>query len=80
SPAQVVYVGDRLDNDVLPAQAIGMHAVFLRRGPWGYLHAGWPEMATVEHRIDHLGGIHQVIERIDEDSATPNSPDTTHSR
>ncbi len=79
SPAQVVYIGDRLDNDVLPAQAIGMHAVFLRRGPWGYLHAGWPEMATVVHRIDHLGGIHQVIERIDEDSATPDSPDKTHS-
>ena len=68
APNRVVYVGDRLDNDVLPAQAIGMHAVFLRRGPWGYLHAGWPEIESVTHRIDHLGGIHQVIERINGES------------
>jgi len=63
-PDRVVHVGDRLDNDVIPAQAIGMHAVFLRRGPWGYLHAGWSEMAKVKHKIDHLGGIHRVIEQI----------------
>lgn len=68
APNRVVYVGDRLDNDVLPAQAIGMHAVFLRRGPWGYLHAGWPEIESVTHRIDHLGGIHLVIERINGES------------
>ncbi|MCL1801518.1 MAG: HAD family hydrolase [Promicromonosporaceae bacterium] len=36
---QIMYVGDRLDNDVLPAQAAGMFAVLLRRGPWGYVHA-----------------------------------------
>ena len=36
-PAGVVYVGDRLDNDVLPAQAQGLRAVWLRRGPWGRL-------------------------------------------
>ena len=34
-PEQVAYVGDRLDNDVLPAKAAGMFAVFVRRGPWG---------------------------------------------
>lgn len=36
---QIVYVGDRLDNDVLPARAAGLKAVLLRRGPWGMLHA-----------------------------------------
>jgi HAD superfamily hydrolase (TIGR01549 family) len=34
-PEQVAYVGDRVDNDVLPAMAAGMRAVWLRRGPWG---------------------------------------------
>lgn len=34
-PGDVVYVGDRLDNDVRPAQAQGIRAVWLRRGPWG---------------------------------------------
>jgi HAD superfamily hydrolase (TIGR01509 family) len=68
SPGQIVHVGDRLDNDVLPAQQIGMHAVFLRRGPWGYLHATWQEMADVAHRIDGLAGLHEVIERINAQS------------
>ena len=34
---RIAYVGDRLDNDVFPAQAAGMLAVFIRRGPWGYI-------------------------------------------
>jgi FMN phosphatase YigB (HAD superfamily) len=36
-PARVAYVGDRVDNDVLPAAAAGMVAVHVRRGPWGRL-------------------------------------------
>jgi FMN phosphatase YigB (HAD superfamily) len=31
---EIAYVGDRLDNDVRPAEAAGLAAVFLRRGPW----------------------------------------------
>jgi HAD superfamily hydrolase (TIGR01549 family) len=34
---QVLYVGDRLDNDVRPAQIQGLATAFLRRGPWGYI-------------------------------------------
>ena len=37
--SDVAYVGDRSDNDVLPALAAGMVAVHLRRGPWGRLQA-----------------------------------------
>jgi HAD superfamily hydrolase (TIGR01509 family) len=36
--AEIAYVGDRVDNDVVPALAAGMVAFHLRRGPWGYLH------------------------------------------
>jgi len=39
-PAEVAYVGDRIDNDVAPAAAAGMFAVHVRRGPWGYLQRG----------------------------------------
>lgn len=38
-PEQIAYVGDRLDNDVAPAAAAGMVAVFVRRGPWGWIQA-----------------------------------------
>lgn len=34
---QILYVGDRLDNDVRPAQELGIPTAVLRRGPWGYL-------------------------------------------
>jgi FMN phosphatase YigB (HAD superfamily) len=37
-PEEIAYVGDRVDNDVLPALAAGMVAVHIRRGPWGHLH------------------------------------------
>jgi FMN phosphatase YigB (HAD superfamily) len=37
---QVAYVGDRVDNDVVPARAAGLIAVHVRRGPWGHLQPG----------------------------------------
>ena len=36
-PSSVAYVGDRIDNDVIPAAAVGMRTVWLRRGPWGVI-------------------------------------------
>jgi HAD superfamily hydrolase (TIGR01509 family) len=36
-PSRVIYIGDRVDNDVIPALAAGIQAVWLRRGPWGLL-------------------------------------------
>jgi HAD superfamily hydrolase (TIGR01662 family) len=37
--SEIAYVGDRVDNDVRPAAAAGMFAVFLRRGPWAWIQA-----------------------------------------
>lgn len=34
---QVLYVGDRLDNDIRPAQAAGIQTALIRRGPWGHI-------------------------------------------
>jgi len=39
-PREVVYVGDRVDNDVVPAVQAGLVAIHIRRGPWGYLQDG----------------------------------------
>ncbi|GAA2006272.1 HAD family hydrolase [Nocardiopsis rhodophaea] len=36
---EILYVGDRIDNDVIPAQEAGMRAALIRRGMLGYLHA-----------------------------------------
>jgi FMN phosphatase YigB (HAD superfamily) len=45
-PREIAYVGDRVDNDILPAAAAGFFAVHLRRGPWGVIQAAWPEANT----------------------------------
>lgn len=42
-PAEVAYVGDRVDNDVLPAAVAGLVAVHVRRGPWGMLQSTPPD-------------------------------------
>lgn len=34
---EIVYVGDRLDNDIRPALDSGLQTVLVRRGPWGLL-------------------------------------------
>jgi HAD superfamily hydrolase (TIGR01509 family) len=50
-PGELAYVGDRVDNDVLPAAAAGLVAVHVRRGPWGRLQPTPPEAAL---RLDTL--------------------------
>ena len=56
--SEVAYVGDRVDNDVLPAAAAGLVAVHVRRGPWGRLRATPPE-ATVG--IDDLASLTDAL-------------------
>jgi HAD superfamily hydrolase (TIGR01549 family) len=53
-PEAIAYVGDRLDNDVLPTLAAGMKAVFVRRGPWGWIHAERPEIEQAHIRLTNL--------------------------
>ncbi|MEV0158537.1 HAD family hydrolase [Nonomuraea fuscirosea] len=56
-PGEILYVGDRLDNDVLPAAAAGMRTALLRRGPWGYLHAERPRAQAADVIVDDLHAI-----------------------
>ena len=64
APHQIAYVGDRLDNDVLPAIAAGMTGVFVRRGPWGVIHATWPEVARADLRLENLEELSEALARI----------------
>lgn len=59
-PSEIAYVGDRLDNDVLPAADAGMRPVLVRRGPWGYLHAARREAA----RVDVVDSLHELPARL----------------
>ena len=55
-PEQIAYVGDRVDNDVVPSQAAGLRAVHVRRGPWGLLHEP-PEGTTQVRSLTELPGV-----------------------
>ncbi|MGW4195807.1 HAD family hydrolase [Streptomyces sp. NPDC005004] len=37
-PHEMLYVGDRLDNDIHPAHTAGLHTALVHRGPWAALH------------------------------------------
>jgi HAD superfamily hydrolase (TIGR01549 family) len=56
-PAEAAYVGDRVDDDVLPARAARMLAVHVRRGPWGYLQDASP----ADIRVDSLAGLPEAL-------------------
>ena len=58
SAPEVAYVGDRVDNDVLPAVAAGLVAVHVRRGPWGRLQRTPPE-ATLG--VDDLASLPEAL-------------------
>ncbi|NUW42893.1 HAD family hydrolase [Nonomuraea rhodomycinica] len=63
-PGEILYVGDRLDNDVLPAGRAGMRTALLRRGPWGYLHAERARAREADVVVDDLHALLPALSRI----------------
>lgn len=63
-PEAVAYVGDRLDNDVLPSLKAGMKSVFVRRGPWGWMHAEKPEINQAHIRLNSLRDLPAELDRL----------------
>lgn len=53
-PTDALYVGDRVDNDIAPAAALGWRTCWLRRGPWGQLQ-DLPDGLTPELSLEGLG-------------------------
>ena len=48
-PEEAVMIGDRIDNDIIPANKIGMTTVWIRQGFGGYA-----ELKTVEEQPDYI--------------------------
>jgi HAD superfamily hydrolase (TIGR01549 family) len=64
APNEIAYVGDRVDNDVIPASEAGMKAIFLIRGPWGQAHAAWPQAALAHARLTTLDDLPNVLRKL----------------
>jgi FMN phosphatase YigB (HAD superfamily) len=63
---QVLYVGDRLDNDIRPAQAAGMATALVRRGPWGYILDAPAVSQRCLFRIDSLTELPGLVRKQNE--------------
>ena len=61
APAEVLYVGDRLDNDIVPADAAGLRTAFLRRGPWGHIHGNRPQVSVADVRLYSLDELAEML-------------------
>jgi HAD superfamily hydrolase (TIGR01549 family) len=61
-PGRIVYVGDRLDNDLKPAKKSGMVTAFIRRGPWGFIWEHHPDMANAaDWRMESLADLPGLV-------------------
>jgi FMN phosphatase YigB (HAD superfamily) len=62
--AAIAYVGDRVDNDVEPAAAAGMVAVFIRRGPWAWIQAGREDPRAADLVVEDLAALPGALARL----------------
>ncbi|MGI9424890.1 MAG: HAD family hydrolase [Hyphomicrobiaceae bacterium] len=60
----IAYVGDRLDNDVVPALRAGLTAVLLVRGPWGRSHIKRPDAQQASLVLHDLAALPQALKRL----------------
>lgn len=64
---EILYVGDRVDNDLRPASDAGMRTALIRRGPWGTIQWGSPDALKLPtFRIESLRELPGLIREFNE--------------
>ncbi len=66
SPAEIAYVGDRVDNDIVPVAAAGLVPIHIVRGAWGYIQKDWPEVAHARAQITSLAEVPKILAQLKE--------------
>lgn len=64
---RILYVGDRLDNDIRPAAELGISTAVVRRGPWGHIlrHESAKEILSDDVEARCLFQLDRLAERPD---------------
>jgi HAD superfamily hydrolase (TIGR01549 family) len=57
-PDEILYVGDRCDNDIRPAAQAGMRTALVRRGPWATIQ--WDNADAVESPTFRILSLHEL--------------------
>ncbi|MFI1800056.1 HAD family hydrolase [Streptomyces sp. NPDC020379] len=61
-PEEILYVGDRVDNDIRPAASARMRTALVRRGPWATIQWRTPDALSVPtFRVERLT---ELVERV----------------
>jgi FMN phosphatase YigB (HAD superfamily) len=66
SAGQVLYVGDRLDNDIYPAKAAGLATALVRRGPRGHILDDDTIADRCLFRLDSLAELPELVRKHNE--------------
>lgn len=61
NPEEAVMVGDRIDNDIIPANIIGMTTVWIRQG-FGKLAQPQAAVETPDYTINNLSELFEILE------------------
>ena len=40
-PENAVMIGDRIDNDIVPAKQLGMKTIWIKTGIWKFVDCNW---------------------------------------
>ncbi len=76
---EIVYVGDRLDNDIRPAATLGLRTALIRRGPWAMIQRDDPAAERVPTmRINSLAELPGKIAALNTDGRDRRSQRKRH--
>ncbi len=63
-PQEAAMIGDRLDNDIVPANELGMYSIWVKQGNWIY--------ATPREKLEYpdwaIGNLNELKELVKEES------------
>lgn len=61
-PEEAAMVGDRLDNDIVPANELGMYTIWMKQGNWIYANPK-EELEYPDWTIESLKELRELVER-----------------
>ena len=59
-PANAVMIGDRIDNDIVPANLLGMHTIWIKQGFGKYWNIS-QDIEKADFVVDSLTGICEIL-------------------
>lgn len=59
--SEILYIGDRLDNDIAPAASMGLQTALIKRGPWSFIQRRETNSANPTMHIESLADLPVMI-------------------